>query len=130
MPMLIKMPGGLPAVVLTGEDMKKLAVLADAASQLEALRQLARDRGIIAEKLEDLRIESSGGFVEVADGCRHYRSAVARHEEEVAYFCPGCGCWVVGNPNGERYREGCDVGVRYLCRICYREVSRAPMMDV
>jgi len=97
---------------------------------------VARKKGIIAEKLEDLKSSCGDPFKEKErDSTRDYRKAMAG-DVEAAYFCPtahieGCG-WVKGFPNSERYNDiGClsgSAGTRFYCQICGKLIAEHQFM--
>ena len=113
------------------------------------LRKIAKEKGIIAPILEDLKSSSGKPFLEKAQESREmYRKAVvlkpieARHRfpslniSETAFFChsiyllqndeDSCG-WVKGDPIKEKYNEigllSGSAGVRYYCPICGKLVG-------
>ncbi len=109
------------------------------------LREVARKKGITAEKLEDLKSESGKPFVEEkrkGHWGHDYRRAVVTedksfgpHIAETAYLCQGiyskedpdsCG-WVIGDPIEEKYDEievlSGSRGTRYYCGICGKQIG-------
>ena len=128
------------------EVLKGLKALNQAASEAENKRDeylmaKAREYGLAAEKLEDLRSERGLTFSEVEH--RDYMSLhqarentdptdrKARYNQEWAYYCGFedlsggmtlCCGWVRGYPRSESYDDiGClsgSAGMRYYCQIC------------
>lgn len=116
-------------------------------AQLEVIRRLARERGLVADDLSDLRSASGEPFVEpiddrrqgfheppvivysitVNDEARRGGMFVSISAGECAYLCTpvfegyGCG-WVCGKPRRESYDEvgplAGSAGTRYRCVIC------------
>ena len=108
------------------------------------LREIARKKGITAEKIEDLKSESGKPFVEEKPKGywgHEYRRAVIAEEKtfgphvETAYLCQGiyvkddpdsCG-WVIGSPIEKKYDEiqvlSGSRGTRYYCRICGKQIG-------
>jgi len=113
------------------------------------LREIAREKGIIAEKLEDLKSECGRPFLEEKGNSwqRHdCKRAVVKKDAtfgpltmETAYLCQdmysifskedtpdGCG-WVKGKPHEKKYDEigvlSGSRGIRYYCRICGKRIG-------
>lgn len=115
------------------------------------LREIARKKGIIAEKLEDLKSECGRPFLE-EKGIGDCKRAVVKKDTtfgplknfspltgETAYLCQdmysifskentpdGCG-WVKGKPYEKKYDEigvlSGSRGIRYYCRICGKQIG-------
>jgi len=114
----------------------ELASLAAQAKRVEILRKAARESGVTAESLDELRTENGQPFVEVGRVYGGYRQAVSLGER--AYFCrpqympegPGCD-WVIGEPVERQYDEigvlAGSAGTRYYCRICGQQIGEFAM---
>ena len=108
------------------------------------LREIAKNKGLIAEKLEDLKSENGKPFEEIKKkdsssryNTTDYRKAVA-FPLETAYLChamfikddpDSCG-WVKGEPHAKEYNTlgplSGSAGIRYYCRICGKQIAEYP----
>ena len=113
--------------------------------KVSKLRELARQKGVSALKLEDLKSECGEPFVEEV-GHGSSKRAIARdkanpHCPELAYLCVSeyeglagkdtCG-WVKGEPRREQYDNigplcG-SAGIRYYCIICGKMVGELQLV--
>lgn len=107
---------------------KQLELLLIKLEKLGYIRKICREKGLIAENLEDLKSENGELFKEVSWHL-NYRRALASNglAVEEAYCCyndfkqkNGCG-WVKGKPKKERqdYLKAI-FGIIFRCRICDR----------
>ncbi len=123
-----------------------LEMLAIQKKKIAYLREIAREKGITASNLEDLKSESGESFREEKSDNRtwghEYRSAVvlrapggSPHIAEMAYLChspylkddpDSCG-WVKGIPVEKEYNDigflSGSAGVRYYCKICGKQIG-------
>ena len=135
------LPDAAP-LVLDEKEKKKvqsfdLEILKIQKERIEYLRSLAREKGIITSRLEDLKSKSGEPFIELQrerEGHEH-REAKSSDKTEVAYLCCGmyikedkdsCG-WVKGRPKEQEYDEigvmAGSAGIRYYCKICGKEIG-------
>lgn len=137
--------GGYP-LELTEEERRELVGLESKVGELQRqkvsrFRELARQKGASALKLEDLKSECGEPFIEEKER-DSYQRAVAQdktkpHRYEFAYLCASkygirpeentCG-WVKGEPRRERYDDIIgplcgSAGTRYYCTICGKMVG-------
>ncbi len=135
------------SLVLNEDEKAELAKLNREIARLQTeriskLREFARQKGITAARLEDLKSECGQPFIEDESGFS-YRRATAKgegksHRElEIAYLCASpylmkgedeytCG-WVKGNVIRKKYDEiglmSGSAGTRYFCKICGKQVA-------
>ena len=141
-------------LVLDEEDKNKLRELDEKISRAKIqkiliLREAARRRGLIADRLEDLKSKSGEPFVEKTPRklrSHHlYRKAEVKRDSpfasiEIAYNCrsmweemfldkedmhDSCG-WVKGNPIQKPYDNigplNGSAGYQYFCKICAKQI--------
>lgn len=84
----------------------------------EWVENFAIKKGFIACDLKGLRSKSGEPFIEEKDTLYRKASTQCRAKEEIAHFCSGCKCWVIGEPSKRIYKLNGEPGIRYKCKIC------------
>lgn len=121
-----------------------IAIMLAECDKIVRVREIARQKGLTAASLEDLKSESGELFVEIdrqkTDHCLYHTASTKEKKNEIAYLCcsmyiddskTGCG-WVKGSPTKFPYDEMGPMcgskGYRHFCKICGKKIGETQLV--